>query len=89
MKKKKKLKSYTWIRWYYIHCKKIYSINFIENNRKFCLSLDYNVVNNHLFVNGTEIIKFKEKDSEVVAVQLRLGNISKDFSGDNMKKKLE
>ena len=38
------------------------------------------------FVNGTEIVKFKAKDSEIVAAPLCLGNISKDWSVDNMKK---
>ena len=42
--------------------------------------------NSHLFVNGKEIIKFKAKDSEIVASPLCLGNISKDWSTDNMKK---
>ena len=37
------------------------------------------------FVNGAEIYKFKEKDSEIVAAPLRLGNVSKDQSIDNMK----
>ena len=39
-----------------------------------------------MFVNGTEIVKFKAKDSEIVAAPLCLGNISKDWSVDNMKK---
>ena len=39
------------------------------------------------FVNGQEIHKFKAKDSEIVGNILRLGNISKDWSVDNMKKK--
>ena len=39
-----------------------------------------------MFVNGTEIHKFKAKDSEIVATPLCLGNISKDWSVDNMKK---
>ena len=39
-----------------------------------------------MFVNGTEIYKFKAKDSEIVASPLCLGNISKDWSIDNMKK---
>ena len=39
-----------------------------------------------MFVNGTEIYKFKAKDSEIVATPLCLGNISKDWSVDNMKK---
>ena len=37
-------------------------------------------------MNGTEIYKFKAKDSEIVASPLCLGNISKDWSTDNMKK---
>ena len=40
----------------------------------------------YLFVNGTEIVKLKAKDSEIVAAPLCLGNISKDWSVDNMKK---
>ena len=39
-----------------------------------------------MFVNGIEIYKFKAKDSEIVATLLCLGNISKDWSIDNMKK---
>ena len=39
-----------------------------------------------MFVNGTDIYKFKAKDSEIVATPLCLGNISKDWSADNMKK---
>ena len=66
----------------------MYSINFTENNKKFCLSLHYNGTNSYLFVNGTEIYKFKAKDSETVASSLCLGNISKDFSVDNMKKNI-
>ena len=36
-------------------------------------------------MNGTEIIKIS-KDSEIVAGPLCLGNISKDWSTDNMKR---
>ena len=54
--------------------------------RKFSLSLHYNGANSCLFVNGTEIYKFKAKDFEIVAAPLCLGNISKDWSVDNMKK---
>ena len=64
----------------------MYSINFTENNKRFCLSLHYNRANSYLFVNGTEIHKFKAKYSEIVARPLCLGNISKDFSVVNMKK---
>ena len=65
---------------------KMYSINFTVTKKKFCLSLHYNGRNNYLFVNGTEIIKFKAKRSKIVASPLCLGNISKDWSTDNMKK---
>ena len=58
----------------------------MENERKFCLILRYNGANNYLSVNGTETIKFKAKDSDIVANPLCLGNVSKDFSVDNMKK---
>ena len=64
----------------------MYSINFTEKNKKFCLSLHYNGVNSYLFVNGTEIYKFKAKSSKIVATPLCLGNVSKDWSTDNMKK---
>ena len=51
--------------------------------------MHYNVANTYLFVNGTEIYRFRAKDSEIVAITLCLGNISKDWSVDNMKKKLD
>ena len=63
----------------------MYSINFTEHNKKFCLSFHYDGANNCLFVNGTKIIKFKAKDFEIVAYPLCLGNLSKDFSVDIMK----
>ena len=65
---------------------KMYSINFTVSKKKFCLSLHYNRTNSYLFVNGTDIHKFKAKDSEIVATPLCLWKISKDWSVDNMKK---
>ena len=64
----------------------MYSVSFADNGGKYCLSLHYNGANSYLFVNGTEIIKFKAKDSKIVASPLCLGNISKDWSVDNMKR---
>ena len=64
----------------------MHSINFTMTKNKFSLSLHYNGGNSYLFINGTEIYKFKAKDSEMVATPLCLGNISKDWSVDNMKK---
>ena len=49
--------------------------------------MQYNGANSYSFVDGTEIYKFTAKDSEIVSSPLCLGNISKDWSADNMKKK--
>ena len=43
--------------------------------------------NSHLFVNGIESYEFKAKDSEIVVNPLCLGNIFKNWSTDNKKKK--
>ena len=50
------------------------------------MSLHYNKVNSYLFVNGTEIMKFKAKDSEIVATPLFLGRVLKDFDVNKKKK---
>ena len=64
----------------------MYSINFTVTNKKFCLSLPYNGANTYLFVNGIEIYKIKAKDCEILVVPICLGNISKDWSVDVMKR---
>ena len=64
----------------------MYSINFTVMIKKFCFSLHYNGANSYLFVNGTEIYKFKAKCSEIVVGPICLGNISKNWSSDNMKR---
>ena len=51
---------------------KMYSINFTKGYTKFSLSLHYNGAKSYLFVNGTGIIKFKAKDSNIVARPLCL-----------------
>ena len=66
----------------------MYSINFTVTKKKFCLGFNYNGKNSYLFVNGTEIYKFEARDSEIAASPLCLGNISKDWSTDNMKKQV-
>ena len=48
--------------------------------------MHYNGANSYLFVNGTETMKFKAEDSEIVATVLCLGNITKQISEDNTKK---
>ena len=68
-----------------LSAEKMHLINFMEHNKKFCLSLHYNKENSYLFVDGTEINKFKSKDLEILPHSLCLGNISRDWSVDNMK----
>ena len=65
---------------------KMYFVNFTVTKNKFCLRFHYNGANSYLSVNGIEIYKFIAKDSDIVASPLCLGNISKDWSVDNMKK---
>ena len=65
----------------------IYPINFTQPNKRFALSLHYNGSNSFLFVNTTKIYQFKAKNSEIKDYTLCLGNISKDFTINNMKKK--
>ena len=63
---------------------KMYSISFTVTRKKFCLTLHYNGANSYLLINGTEIIKLESKDFEIVATPLRLENISKSWSLDNI-----
>ena len=55
-----------------------YSTNFSRLQRSFC--------NSFLFVNATDMYQFKAKGSETKPYPLCLGNISNDFTGNNMKK---
>ena len=61
-------------------------INFTQSERRFVLSLHYNGSHSFLFVNAKKIYQFKAKDSEIRKYSLCLGNISRDFTIDNMKK---
>ena len=69
-----------------LSAEKMYSINFTEHNKKVYLSLHYNGATSYLFANCKEFHKFKVKDSEIVATPLCLGNISEEWTVDNMKK---
>ena len=64
---------------------KMDSVNFTDNRDKYWLSLHHNGANCYLFVNFKKILKFKAKDSEIVATPLSLENIAKGWSVDNMK----
>ena len=55
-------------------------INFSKAKTKFGLSLDYNIDNSYLFVNGKEIYKFKASNINVNFLsQFCLGSISNKF----------
>ena len=66
--------------------KKWVQLILLKEIKKFRLGSHYNRANSYLFVNGKEIHLFKAKDSEIVPTPLCLGNISKDWIVDNMKK---
>ena len=63
-----------------------YLINFTQSGKRFVLGLHYNGSNSFLFVNATKIYQFKAKGSEIKDYTLCLGNTSKDFTINNMKK---
>ena len=50
------------------------------------MELHYNGANSYLFVNGKEIHELKAKDVEILATPLCLGNVSKGWLIDDMKK---
>ena len=58
-----------------LYTEKPYSIRLTVTRKTLCLSLHYNRDNSYLFVNDTEIYKFKANDSKTVANPLCLGNI--------------
>ena len=62
-----------------------YPINFTHSGKRFVLSLHCNGRNNFSFVNDTKVYQFTAKDSEIK--YYTLGNISKGFAINNMKKK--
>ena len=63
-----------------------YPIIFTQSGKKFVLSLHYNGSNSFLFVNATELYQFKAKYCGKNDYVLCLGNISKDFTINNMRK---
>ena len=65
---------------------KEYSINVTEQQKKICLNLHFNGVSSYIFINSVEIYEFKAKDSEINVAPLCVGNVSKDFLLNDMKK---
>ena len=63
-----------------------YPINFTQSGRRFVLSLHYNGSNSFLFVNATKVYQFKAQKSVIKDYALYLGNVSKDFTTNKMRK---
>ena len=59
-----------------IYAEKIYSKNFTEPGNTFVLSLHYNSSNSYLFVNGTQELKFKAKNDQILKEKLCVRNLS-------------
>ena len=64
-----------------------YPTKFTQSGKIFLLCLHYNGINIFLFVNAVKVYQFKAKNSEINDYALCLGNGSKDFTINNMKKK--
>ena len=63
-----------------------YVVIFTQSGKRFVLSLHYAGNNSFLFVIASKIYQFKAKDSKIKDYALCLGNISKDFTINHMKK---
>ena len=63
-----------------------YPTNFTQPRKRFVSSLHYNGSNSFWFVNTTKIHQFKAKHSAINDYTLCLGNISKEFTIDKIKK---
>ena len=63
-----------------------YSINFTQLRRRFALNLQYDGSNSFFCVNATKLYQLKAKNSEIKDFALCLGNVSKGFRINNMKK---
>ena len=61
-------------------------LTFQDQRENFILSLHYNGSNRFLFVNATKTYQFKAKYSEIKKYPSCLGNVSRDFLANNMKK---
>ena len=68
-----------------IYAEKMYSPNFTVDNKIFCLSFHCNGDNSYLFVNGKEVTKFEDKNSELIKYPMCLGALSKGYTENSRK----
>ena len=64
-----------------------YPIKFKQSGKRFVLSLHYNGSNSFLFLNATKFFQFQVNNSGIKYYALCLGNISKIYAINIMKKK--
>ena len=69
-----------------LYAEKIYSQNFTQSSKKFILSLHYNGDDSYLFVNGTQELKFKSKDDQIINKKICLGNLSSEWTKSESEK---
>ena len=69
-----------------IYAEKNFHNNFTEFGLKFALSLHYNGDNSYLFSNGRQELKFKAKDDQIINEKLCLGNLSSEWTTDELEK---
>ena len=69
-----------------LYAQKIYKTNFTQADKKFVPSLHYNGDNSYLFVNGTQELKFKAKDDQILKEKLCVGNLRDDWLTTNSEK---
>ena len=62
-----------------LYADKVYSQNFTQPSKKFVLSLHYNGDNSYLFV-------IKSKDDQIINEKLCLGNLSTDWTNNEVKR---
>ena len=63
-----------------IYAEKNFYRNFTDPDKKFVLSLHYNVNDNYLFVNGRQELKFKAKTDQLVKQKLCIGSLSDQWT---------
>ena len=64
-----------------LYAEKIYSQNFMQQSKKFVLSLQYNNLgDSYLFVNGKQELKFKAKTPQILVKKLCIGNLSNEWT---------
>ena len=70
-----------------IYADQIYKINFMQEEKKFVLSLHYNGHESYLFANGVQQLKYKADDTQILNEKLCLGNLSSNSTAANSTKR--